>query len=342
MKDQQDVRKIGGLVTLLPFTYAAMAVASLSLIAMPYLSGNSSKDLILELAASHVTIPSTFMWLLGSLVAGITACYSIRLLALTFFGEPNANKSSYQSIHEQPIGLIIPMTVLSILAIFFGYLAKEPLAGMASDSVDNIVYLNNVWSDVGNTTNSNQINLVEAEFGLNIWAKNVPLISTLIGTIIGIFLFVVSGGSAIYSSLRSVGVTYITISQLYSSFSNKWWIDAFFARAVTWPILNLALFGGKTVDRGFFELFGSYGLALYIQTGSNVRESTIYRGPRSLMLEAPRIKNGFIPNIPEYALYVGIIALGILLFVTLGGADSSTSISVLTVIFVSSTFSLLG
>jgi NADH-ubiquinone oxidoreductase chain 5 len=66
------------------------------------------------------------------------------LLALTFFGEPNANKSSYQSIHEQPIGLIIPMTVLSILAIFFGYLAKEPLAGMASDSVDNIVYLNNV------------------------------------------------------------------------------------------------------------------------------------------------------------------------------------------------------
>jgi hypothetical protein len=64
------------------------------------------------------------------------------------------------------------------------------------------------------------------------------------------------------------------------------------------------------------------------------------------MLEAPIIKNGFIPNIPEYALYVGIIALGILLFVTYalgrGGAASSTSISVLTVIIVSSTFSLLG
>jgi hypothetical protein len=58
------------------------------------------------------------------------------------------------------------------------------------------------------------------------------------------------------------------------------------------------------------------------------------------MLEAHN--NGFTQNIPEYSLYVGIIALGILLLVTIGGAASSTSISVLTVIIVSSTFSLLG
>lgn len=61
MRDEQDMRRLGGVISLLPFTYAAMLIASLSLMALPYLSGNTSKDLILELAAVHITIPGTFM-----------------------------------------------------------------------------------------------------------------------------------------------------------------------------------------------------------------------------------------------------------------------------------------
>lgn len=50
MKDQQDLRKLGGLFNFLPFTYTAILVGSLSLMAFPFLTGFFSKDLILELA----------------------------------------------------------------------------------------------------------------------------------------------------------------------------------------------------------------------------------------------------------------------------------------------------
>ncbi len=50
MQDQQDLRKLGGLINFLPFTYTAILVGSLSLMAFPFLTGFFSKDLILELA----------------------------------------------------------------------------------------------------------------------------------------------------------------------------------------------------------------------------------------------------------------------------------------------------
>ena len=78
--DQQDVRRLGGLINFLPFTYTAMLVGTLSLLATPWLTGFYSKDLIIELAFAQYSFEGTFAFILGSLTAGLTAFYSFRLI----------------------------------------------------------------------------------------------------------------------------------------------------------------------------------------------------------------------------------------------------------------------
>ncbi|OIV89893.1 hypothetical protein TanjilG_14031 [Lupinus angustifolius] len=56
MSDEQDMRKMGGLASSFPFTYAMMLMGSLSLIGFPFLTGFYSKDVILELAYTKYTI----------------------------------------------------------------------------------------------------------------------------------------------------------------------------------------------------------------------------------------------------------------------------------------------
>ena len=50
VSDEQDMRKMGGLIKSIPFTYTMILIGSLSLMGFPYLTGFYSKDLILELA----------------------------------------------------------------------------------------------------------------------------------------------------------------------------------------------------------------------------------------------------------------------------------------------------
>lgn len=115
----QDFRKMGGLRYLLPFTYTVILIGSLSLMALPFLTGFYSKDLILELASGQYTITATIAYWLGTIAALFTSIYSLRLLTLTFFGYPNGSKKSYESVHEVSFLTAIPLIILALLSIFF-------------------------------------------------------------------------------------------------------------------------------------------------------------------------------------------------------------------------------
>jgi NADH-ubiquinone oxidoreductase chain 5 len=62
LSNEQDIRKMGGLFKLMPFTYALFLIGSLALAGFPFLSGFYSKDVILELAFTKYTIASTFAY----------------------------------------------------------------------------------------------------------------------------------------------------------------------------------------------------------------------------------------------------------------------------------------
>ena len=248
MSDEQDIRRLGGLIYTLPFTYTALLVGSLSLIATPYLSGFYSKDLILELAASQLTISGTWFWIIGSLVAGITGCYSIKLLAYVFLGSPEASKRSYEQAHEQSTGIIVPIIILSLLALTFGYFAKESIIGFGTDVTPIVL------SNIGAAT------FVGAEFGLKGVAKLLPLFLTLSGVILGIIIFVYKPSLFVRLARR--------FNILGYSLSNKWWADMIIARQIVWPIFNLGLFSSKVVDKGLLEIIGPWGFTLSLYPNS--------------------------------------------------------------------------
>lgn len=89
LHDEQDLRIMGGLVKILPFTYTMILIGSLSLMA---LTGFYSKDVILEIAYGQYFITGTFTYWLGTLTAVITAYYSFKLIFYSFFGSPNGSK----------------------------------------------------------------------------------------------------------------------------------------------------------------------------------------------------------------------------------------------------------
>jgi len=81
--NEQDLRKMGGLKKILPFSYSIMLIGSLALTGFPFLSGFYSKDVILEAAFSRHTSFSHFSYVLGSFGAFF---YRLVFNSFVFFG----------------------------------------------------------------------------------------------------------------------------------------------------------------------------------------------------------------------------------------------------------------
>jgi NADH-ubiquinone oxidoreductase chain 5 len=124
---------MGGLVRVLPFTYAMFFIGSIALMGFPFLTGFYSKDVILEIAYAKYTLSGHFAHWLGTLAAFFTAFYSMRLLYLTFLAETNAYKKVMEGAHDAPIAMALPLFILSLGSIFIGYLTKDMIIGVGTD-----------------------------------------------------------------------------------------------------------------------------------------------------------------------------------------------------------------
>jgi len=122
LHDAQDYRSYGSMAYILPITYASFLASTASLIALPYLSGNVSKELIIELHSTQYTAISNFAYIVSLLITMLTVLYSIRLLLVTFYTTSNSPRNSSEHAHEATLPALLAITTLSILGITLGWL----------------------------------------------------------------------------------------------------------------------------------------------------------------------------------------------------------------------------
>src|SRR5699024_3151605 len=162
----------------LPLTYSVMLIASLSLVAVPFMTGFYSKDFILESAYGQYYLSSTIVYFVATIGAMFTTLYSAKVLYLTFLANPNGPLTHYKHAHEGDLFLTTPLIILAIFSIFFGYLTKDIFIGLGTGFfTDNSLFIHP----------SHEI-MLDTEFAVPTFFKLLPFFFTVSLSIISVIL----------------------------------------------------------------------------------------------------------------------------------------------------------
>lgn len=220
-----DMREMGGLRKVMPWTYATFLIASLSIAGIWPLSGFWSKDEILASSWDSQRI----LFYLAMVTVFMTAFYMFRVVFMTFGGEYRGGGSEAHGghLHESPSVMVMPMVILAILAVVSG--------------------LWNVTGQFGAFMGHGETySFTEGFFG--ILTHSLPWISLILAGL-GILL-----AYAIYSakwlSAERIGSLF---RPLYTLFYRKYWFDEFYENVIIKIVLLKGLFAG-------FQVFDSSGV----------------------------------------------------------------------------------
>ena len=117
---EQDMRRMGALRKVLPFTWAMMLIGTLSLTGFPFTSGFVSKDAIIAAAYSAGTPIGLYGFVLTAIAALLTSFYSWRLMFLTFEGKPHEKPHVLAHAHEPPWTMGLPLVLLALGSLLAG------------------------------------------------------------------------------------------------------------------------------------------------------------------------------------------------------------------------------
>jgi NADH-quinone oxidoreductase subunit L len=155
---EQDIRQMGGLRKVMPFTHGAFLVGALALAGIPPLSGFWSKDGIIASALADGGVLGYTLVVLGLLGAVLTGAYTFRLYYLVFHGPPSDLVVAHSGGHEHaevdghgahghgegPLSMLIPVGVLTVLAAIGGLVVIpgiwEPFLDWIDSSVEPLVF----------------------------------------------------------------------------------------------------------------------------------------------------------------------------------------------------------
>lgn len=272
MHHEQDMRYYGGLRKEIPLTFWAMMAGTLAITGVGIywlhagFAGFHSKDAIIEAAFASGSQVGQFAFFIGVLAALLTSFYSWRLMFLTFWGKPRWIQSEHiqHSVHktpeqagddttggyhphESPLTMLVPLGLLSIGAVFAGFVFSHAF-------IDD----GNFW----NGAIAYDAGLMHAMHEVPLWVKLSATAAMLTGLATAYFMYF--RGTDRPARLAS------TFSPLYAFFFNKWYFDELYDRIFIRPAFWFGRLFWKKGDEGTIDRFGPNGIAAVIASGSGV------------------------------------------------------------------------
>ncbi|MBW3560391.1 MAG: NADH-quinone oxidoreductase subunit L [Proteobacteria bacterium] len=324
MHHEQDMRRMGGLMRYLPLTFVAMTIGNIAIagFGVPHVFGFAgfySKDSILEAAyaAGQENPTAMFAFIVGVLVAGLTAFYSFRLAFMTFNGpavwkheadaghglqsaahHPDDHATSAQNEshsepdvsdhggahgdddhtpHESPWTMLVPLGVLSVGAIFAGFVFHERFFGeeqaefwRSAMRPDRVLFPESTSR------------LLEEAHHVPEWVLWSPTVASLIGLAAAVFIYLLRRGMGARIAANA--------GPLWTFFYNKWFFDELYDFVFVRGAAKLGELFWKRGDRDTIDKLGPNGLA-----------ALSYFGGRRLV----RIQTGFLYH------YAFVMLLGV-------------------------------
>jgi NADH-quinone oxidoreductase subunit L len=224
---EQDMRKMGGLRTYIPWTAVTMGIATLAIAGIPPFAGFWSKDEILWKAYQNNWV----YWLIGVITAFITSFYMFRLLFMTFWGDykgiqvddhghahtsQSHGNHGHGEPHESPWVMLGPLVVLAVLSLFGGFVGYhngfehflEPVFGSGATEV------------AGEAAGS----------GMEWILMGVSIAIAFLGAIVAYILYV--------SKPELPQKIADTLGGFYETVLNKYYIDELYAKIFVKPLVD--------------------------------------------------------------------------------------------------------
>ena len=225
---EQDMRKMGGLRSYIPWTTAVMGVATLAIAGIPPFAGFWSKDEILWKAFSSEH-GSWIYWLIGVITAFITSFYMFRLLFMTFAGDYRGahvddhghgthdahGGHGHGEPHESPAVMLIPLMILAVLSLVGG------LVGIGNGFEH---FLAPVFGSVPEAAGE------AASHGTELLLMGISVAVALLGLMLAWVLYV--------SKPELPKKIAASLNGLYETVLNKYYVDEIYAKLFVKPLVD--------------------------------------------------------------------------------------------------------
>ncbi len=253
LSGEQDMRSMGSMRKIIPFTYALMMIGTLSMIGLPMLSGAYSKGAIIESAYLSGTKYGMYAFYIGVFVAMLTAFYSFRLIFLTFHGKSRASHEAMEHAHESPMVMLLPLCLLAGGALVAGWLLEH--WGILSDQ-------QKFWGGAI----FNLSHTAASEHHVPFWVHALIEGAVILGFVISLVFYVLKTG------LPALIVR--KFNWLYQILMHKFYFDEIYEAMFVKPVQMLGALLWKKGDEAMIDRFGPDGVAALSYSGSEMTSKT--------------------------------------------------------------------